>query len=91
MRTPGRSRARAGSVDRNRLATTIPFTPGTPPLQRPVGDWPSIVELPVDDLHLRPMRAEERSLVVCTWWAMRRKGVKLPPQPGVIVIEGGRA
>ena len=43
-----------------------------------------------EDLHLRPMRASERSLVVACWWAMRREGVRLPAEPGVIVIEGDR-
>ena len=43
----------------------------------------------LDDLRLRPMRPSERSLVVACWWAMRGAGVKLPAEPGVIVIEGG--
>ncbi len=50
---------------------------------------PGVIEIPVDDLHLRPMRPSERSLVVACWWRMRREGVKLPPEPGVIVIDGG--
>ena len=49
-----------------------------------------IIELPVENLVRRPMRAEERSLVVSCWWRMRREGVKLPPEPGVIVVPGGR-
>jgi hypothetical protein len=31
----------------------------------------------------------ERSLTVAVWWRMRREGVKLPAEKGVIVIEGG--
>ena len=56
-----------------------------------LSDWPSIVELPVENFVRRPMRPDERSLVVCTWWAMAREGVRLPAERGVIVIEGGRA
>ena len=48
------------------------------------------VELPVENLRRRPMRREERSLVVSCWWRMRREGVRLLPEPNVIVIEGGR-
>ena len=52
---------------------------------------PGVVELPVENLRRRPMRAKERSFVVCTWWAIRREGVRLPAERGVILIEGGRA
>ena len=49
------------------------------------------INLPVAAFHPRPMRPSERSLVVCSWWAMRREGVILPAEKGVIVIDGGRA
>ncbi len=52
---------------------------------------PSTIDLPFDNFIPRPMRPEERSLVVACWWAMRREGVRLPADRGVIVIDGGRA
>ena len=48
----------------------------------------NVVELPVDGAHPRPLRPCERSLTVCRWWAMRRRGAELPP--GYIVIDGGQ-
>ncbi len=48
-----------------------------------------VIELPVENLVRRPMRPSERNLVVACWWAMRRAGVKLPAEKGVIVIDGG--
>ena len=59
---------------------------------RQLGDITSdILELPVENFVCRPMRPSERSLVVACWWRMRREGVKLPAEPGVIVIEGGQS
>ena len=52
---------------------------------------PDVIDLPVDGFHPRPMRKSERSLVVCTWWAMRRYGVNMTAEPGVIVLNGGRS
>ncbi len=52
-------------------------------------DWPSIIEWPVENFIRRPMRPSERSLVVACWWRMRREGVRLPADRGVIVIDGG--
>ena len=52
---------------------------------------PGVVELPVENLTHRPMRPDERSLMVAFWWRMRREGVRLPAERGVIVLEGGRA
>ncbi len=40
-------------------------------------------------LRRRPIRSEERSLVVSCWWRMRREGVRLPPERGVILTDGG--
>ena len=51
---------------------------------------PDIIEVPVENLHRRPMGSTERPLVVNVWWRMRREGVRLPAKPGVIVLEGGR-
>ncbi len=50
---------------------------------------PSTIDLPIDGFIPRPMRPSERSLVVACWWAMRREGVRLPAEKGVIVIDGG--
>ncbi len=49
------------------------------------------INLPVDSFVERPMRPGERSLVVSCWWRMRREGVRLPAERGVIVIDGGRS
>ena len=65
-------------------------TPARFPANAPC-DWPSILELPVENFVRRPMRAEERSLVVALWWAMRREGGRLPAEKGVIVISGGKS
>ncbi len=51
---------------------------------------PGVIEIPVENLHHRPMPPDERSLVVTRWWRMRREGARLPAEPGVIVIDGGR-
>ncbi len=50
-----------------------------------------VLDFPVADLHRREMDPSERSLVVACWWAMRREGVRLPAERGVIVIDGGAA
>ena len=50
----------------------------------------AVINLELDGFIPRPMRPEERSLVVACWWAMRREGVRLPAERNVIVIEGGR-
>jgi hypothetical protein len=34
--------------------------------------------------------SSDRSLVRSLFWAMRREGLTLPAEPGVILIEGGR-
>lgn len=41
----------------------------------------------------RPVRLDHATLAVLrgVWWRMRRAGVTLPPEPAVIVIEGGRS
>ena len=50
---------------------------------------PLVLDFSVADLHQREMDPSERSLVVACWWAMRREGVRLPAERGVIVIDGG--
>ena len=57
----------------------------------PPPQLPPVIDLPVDSFHPRPMRKSERSLVVACWWAMRREGVKLPAERGVILIDGGKS
>ena len=37
------------------------------------------------------LQPHQRSLTVCHWWQMRRQGVELPPEPGVIVLDGGKS
>ncbi len=49
----------------------------------------AVINLPLDGFIPRLMRPEERSLVVACWWRMRREGVRLPADRGVIVIDGG--
>ncbi len=49
----------------------------------------AVINLPFDNFIPRPMRSEERSLVVACWWRMRREGVRLSAEKGVIVINGG--
>ncbi len=49
----------------------------------------AVISLQLDGFIPRPMRLEERSLVVACWWRMRREGVRLPTEKGVIVIDGG--
>ena len=51
---------------------------------------PGVVEIPVENLHLRPMRPEERSLVRSIWWRQWRLGHRMPAERDVIVIPGGR-
>ncbi len=63
-------------------------TPARFPANAPY-DRPSIVELPVENFVRRPMRPSDRSLVVACYWRMRREGVRLPAERGVILIEGG--
>ncbi len=48
-----------------------------------------VLDFPVADLHRREMDPSERSLVVACWWRMRREGVRLSAEKGVIVIDGG--
>ncbi len=52
---------------------------------------PGVVELPVENFVRRPMRPSERSLVRSIWWRQWRLGHRMPAEPGVIVLEGGRA
>ena len=61
------------------------------PLQTSPQDWPSVIELPVEILHRRPMRGEERSLVVGMFWRLAREGHRLPAERDIIVIDGGRS
>jgi hypothetical protein len=39
----------------------------------------------------RPMREGELADVRVAWWRLRRQGVPLPAELGVILIGGGRA
>ena len=43
---------------------------------------------PVPDI--RHVPSSDRSLVREVWWAMVRKGIRLPAQEGVIVLQGWR-
>ena len=46
---------------------------------------------PVVRLVPRPMRPDELPDVRHLWWRWRRhEGVELPPEPGVILIPGGK-
>ncbi len=49
----------------------------------------AVINLPLDGFIPRTVRPEERSLVVACWWRMRREGVRLSAEKGVIVIDGG--
>ncbi len=79
-RPPLRVAAGAEAHQQNIQSKHSAFTP-SPQL-------PETISLPVDAFDPRPLRPCERSLMVCRWWAMRRRGAAL--LPGVIVIEGGR-
>jgi hypothetical protein len=37
------------------------------------------------------LQPHERSLTVCLWWRLRREGVHLPAEPGVILLSGGKS
>ncbi len=49
----------------------------------------AVINLELDGFIPRTIRPQERSLVVACWWRMRREGVRLPADRGVIVIDGG--
>ena len=51
----------------------------------------AVINLLLDGFIPRTIRPQERSLVVACWWRMRREGVHLPAEKGVIVIRGGRS
>jgi hypothetical protein len=46
--------------------------------------------VPVDQLVPRSMRREEARDVRRVWWNQARLGYRLPAEPGMILIEGGR-
>jgi hypothetical protein len=46
--------------------------------------------VPAGHLLLRPMRPDELPDVRRVWWHQARLGYRLPPEKGVIVLEGGR-
>ena len=82
----GLGAAEGGQLD----CRETPFTT-SPRLTQTARQLPDTIHLPVDAFHPRPMRPSERSLIVCSWWAMRREGVIMPAEKGVIVIDGGRS
>ncbi len=47
--------------------------------------------VPVDQLVPRSVRPDEARYVRQVWWNQVRLGHRLPPEPGVIVIDGGRS
>ncbi len=47
--------------------------------------------LPVFRLFPRPMRPDEIPHVRRVWWDQARLGYRLPAEPGVILLEGGRS
>ena len=86
MRTGAHEGAPEGAKQKpaKEFSSTFPATPQLSP------DYPNVIDLPVENLHPRPMRAAERSLLVACWWRWRREGIELPAEHGVIVIDGGR-
>ena len=78
------NRPKASKGNSQKQDSTPPRSPANAPQ-----DWPATTAFPVDDLHLRPMRSDERNLVVCVFWRLAREGVRLPAERGVIVINGG--
>ena len=49
-----------------------------------------VIELPEDSLVARPMRRDEIRHVRWAWWNLAALGHRLPPEHGVILIEGGK-
>jgi hypothetical protein len=50
----------------------------------------SFYRVPVDQLVPRSMRPDETRHVRQVWWNQARLGHRLPAEPGVILIDGGR-
>ncbi len=48
------------------------------------------IHFPVDRLILRPIRPDESPHVRRVWWRLTSIGHRLPPERGVIMIEGDR-
>jgi hypothetical protein len=48
------------------------------------------LNIPVSQLLPRPVRPDELPELRALWWRHRAQGVPLPPEFGVIAIEGGR-
>ena len=48
------------------------------------------IRFPVDRLIPRPIRPDEIPHVRRVWWRLTRVGHRLPPERGVIMIQGGR-
>ena len=71
------------------------FTRFSPPLQAPSiqkarPTWQSlggVIEVVLGSLR-SPTEAEQRELRA-VWWRQRRLGHTLPPEPGLIVLDGG--
>ena len=48
------------------------------------------INFKVNNLILRPIRPDEIPHVRRVWWRLTSLGHRLPPERGVIMIEGGR-
>ncbi len=82
-KAPPGGNGKGSGVSKN---STDPYnTPADSP-QTAAADWPSFIEVP----HIRHMPSSDTSDVLALWWAMRRKGIRLPAQEGIIVLRGWR-
>ena len=47
----------------------------------------SILDIPVSQLRPRPVRPDEIPELRAVWWRLAAQGIRMPAEPGVIVID----